>query len=163
MTPIQFAAALEASIRQEFESMIERAPQELGPLFIKLSKVQTEFELLLDRAQGINPELPQYPDVDQQELIGSDEEWRILTRDFADAPNKSIICLILLLAAVEFLDKSEQFYRQAAVNSAHPTTKFFISSMAEVKAILRRRVDGVLRVMYNQAWGELGFAPFTKD
>lgn len=161
MDSIKFAVALEASIRQEFEQAISRAPEELVPLLQLLTNVQTQFELILDRAQGTRTDLLQYPAVDTQILLGSDAVWRQVTNDFAKTADKSTADLILLWSVFSLIEKSGQFYQQAVMNSAHPTTRLFIGSLVEVKAILRRRVDAVLRVMYNEVWGTVGFAPFT--
>jgi hypothetical protein len=160
MDPINFAATLEASIRQDFEQIIPRAPEELSPLLNLLTNIQTQFELILDRAQGTRTDIPKYPAVDAMSLLGSDEVWRKTTSDFANATNKSTTDLVILWTMLELTEKSGQFYQQAVMNSAHPATRLFLSSLVEVKAILRRRIDAVLRVMYNEIWTSLGFAPF---
>jgi hypothetical protein len=69
--------------------------------------------------------------------------------------------LVALWAIYAALDKSAQFYRQAVLNTPYPLPRLFWGSLAEIKTMMRRRVDGLLRVMYNGIWEQIGFAPFA--
>ena len=57
------------------------------------------------------------------------------------------------------LDKNTQFYQQASKHSMQPQVRLFFGSVAELKLMLRRRIDGVERVVANQVWKSVGFAP----
>jgi len=160
MNVLLCAATLEASIRQEIEAVIQTAPGELQPFWSAIGKFHVEFELLLDRAQYTDVDSSRYPGVDSVALLGSDDAWQKLLRDFAAVPDKTISSLTALWMTHTLVEKSGQFYQQAAANSPHPTTRLFFSSLAETKNMLRRRVDGLMRVLYNEIWAEIGFAPF---
>lgn len=160
MTVLQYAATLEASIRQEIELIIRQAPNELQPFLTAVGKFQVEFELLIDRAQYTNVDKSRYPEVDPAVLLGSDDNWQKITRDFAAVTGNSAPNLATLWMAQALMAKSGQLYQQAAANSAHPATRLFFSSLAETKNMLVRRIDGLTRVVYNEVWAELGFAPF---
>jgi hypothetical protein len=161
MNVLLCAATLEASIRQEIEAVTQQAPGELQPFWEVIGKFQVGFELLVDRAQYTDVDTGRYPGVDSAALLGSDETWQKIQRDFAAVPEKTISSLTALWMIQALVEKSGQFYQQAAANSAHPSARLFFSSLAETKNMLRRRVDGLMRVVYNEIWAEIGFAPFT--
>lgn len=161
MKVLRFAAALEAQIRQEVEVVMAQAPAELQPLVTAVGSFQAGLELLLDRAQGTDVDTGRYPEVNAAALLGADEVWREAAARLADpGPGKTVPGLASLWYLHALTAKSGEYYHQAALNSAHPATRLFFSSLAEVKAMLRRRLDGVLRALYNAAWAEVGFAPF---
>lgn len=159
MEQLGFAAAMEASIRQEIEHFTKQAPSELNALLGIVGKFQVEFELLLDRAQCTDINTGRYPAVDATLLLGSDDDWQVVVQKFAAAQDKTAANLTLLWMIHSLVEKSGQFYQQAGLNSAHPSTRLFMSSLTETKNMLRRRIDGVLRVMYNEIWSDIGFAP----
>ncbi|MDR3591895.1 MAG: hypothetical protein P4N41_19750 [Negativicutes bacterium] len=160
MNVLLCAATLEASIRQEMEAVIQQAPDELQPFLAAVGKFQAGFELLLDRAQYTDVDAGRYPGVDSAALLGGDEVWQKILRDFSAATEKNLFSLTALWMTQALVEKSGQFYQQAAANSAHPATRLFFASLAETKHMLRRRVDGLMRVIYNSVWAEIGFAPF---
>lgn len=160
MNVLLCAATMEASIRQEIEAVIRQAPGELQPFWEAIGKFQVEFELLLDRAQYINVDSGRYPMVDSAALLGSDDAWQKIRQNFAIVSDKNISSLTALWMTYALVEKSGQFYQQAAANSAHPSTRLFFGSLAETKNMLRRRIDGLMRVLYNEIWAEIGFAPF---
>lgn len=159
MNVLLFAATLEASIRQEIEAVTRQAPDELQPFLTVLGKFQVEFELLLDRAQYTNVDVGRYPGVDLAALLGTDDAWQKILRDFAAAAEKKVTSLTALWMVQALVEKSGQLYHQAGANSAHPSTRLFFASLAETKNMLRRRIDGLMRVMYNEIWADIGFAP----
>ena len=159
MNGFNFAAAMEGTIRQELELISKRSSSQLQPFWEMVSKFQAEFELLLDKAQYTNIDTHSYPVVDASILLGADNVWQEIVYNFGQAEknNTDMAVLWMMQAATE---KSGQFYIQAAANSAHPSTRIFFSSLAEAKNMLRRRFDKMLRILYNENWGNLGFAPF---
>ncbi len=161
MKMFQFAASLEAQIRQEVEDATGQAPPELQPVVAAVGRFEAEFELLLDRAQYVDVDTGRYPEVDAAALLGTNGVWEEAAsrlRPFGETTVPALAALWLLHTLTE---RSGQYYQQAALNSAHPAVKLFFASLAEVKAMLRRRLDGLLRQLYNAAWAEVGFAPFV--
>ncbi|MBP2650059.1 MAG: hypothetical protein H6Q74_884 [Firmicutes bacterium] len=161
MKELRFAVALEASIRKELEDINRQALPELCPVVQIVSKFQAEFELLLDRACSTDVDLGKYPEIDAALLLGSDQDWQQAVKNFSDTNNKALANLTLLWRVLALIENSQQYYQQAALNSPYPLTKLFLSSLTQTKLILRRRLDGVLRAMYNEVWSSVGFAPFV--
>jgi len=159
MRDFQFAAAMEASIRQEIERLMDFSPQELQPAMAMLGKFQAEFELILDRVQLTNVDVGSYPTIHAENLLGPDSAWQQIAEHFGAAQDKTAANLAVLWAVYALMEKSGQFYQQAALNSPHPSTRLLLASLGEVKSMARRRVDALLRVMYNEVWADVGFAP----
>lgn len=160
MQIFQFAAAMEASIRQESERIADQAPAGLEPVLTAVAAFQAEFELLIDRAQYTNVDTGSYPEVLPAALLGADSLWQQSAGSLKTAAGENIAVLTTLWQLSILVERSGQFYQQAALNSAHPATRLYLSSLAEVKGMLRRRLDSLLRVVYNEVWGAVGFAPF---
>lgn len=158
MRVLEFAAAMEASIRQEIEQLTAAAPPELQPVADAVAACQAEFELLIDKIRTVD-DRESYPAIEAQTLLGDEEKWRKVTAGFAACKNKTTGNLVSLWCMYGLVDRACQFYRQAAANSAHPSARLFFSSLAEVKGMLRRRIDAPLRVMHNEVWERVGFAP----
>ena len=158
MQVLRFAASLEAQIRQEVEVVMAQSPAGLQTLVTAVGHFQAEIELLLDRAQGTDVDTGRYPEVNAAALLGPDSVWQEAAAGVARESTVGALASLWFLHTLT--ERSGQFYQQAALNSAHPSTRLFFASLAEVKAMLRRRLDGVLRALYNEAWAEVGFAPF---
>ncbi|MBP2653029.1 MAG: hypothetical protein H6Q73_598 [Firmicutes bacterium] len=161
MKELRFAVVLEASIRHEVEHIAKQASAELQLVLDIVSRFQAEFELLLDRACSIDVSNGKYPEVPVNVLLGSDGEWQQAIKSFTLSGDKSVANLTNLWMIIALIENSRQFYQQALLNCPYPTARIFLSSLAEIKIILRRRIDGVLRGMYNEVWAQVGFAPFV--
>ena len=159
MAYLQFAAALEASIRQAIEEITQHAPEELQPFMAAAAKYQVEFELLIDRAQYTDIDTGRYPEVELEILFGPDTAWQKLMHSFATTDDKIIANLTALWMISALIEKSAQFYQQASLNNAHPAGRLFLRSLAETKSMLRRRIDGLVRIISNEVWSDLGFSP----
>jgi hypothetical protein len=160
MQIFQFAAAMEASIRQESERLADHAPDGMESILTAVAAFQAEFELLIDRAQYTKVDTGSYPEVKPAALLGADSAWQGAAGGLKAAATDNIAVLTILWQLYSLVEKSGQFYQQAALNSAHPSTRLYLSSLAEVKGMLRRRLDSLLRVVYNEVWAAVGFAPF---
>lgn len=160
MQVLRFAASLEAQIRQEVEVVMAQSPPGLQALVTAVGHFQAEIELLLDRAQGTDIDTGRYPEVNAAALLGPDSVWQEAAASVTEATDSPVVGLASMWFLHTLTERSGQFYQQAALNSAHPSTRLFFASLAEVKTMLRRRLDGVLRALYNSAWAEVGFAPF---
>ncbi len=161
MKTFRFAASLEAQIRQETEAMMAQAPAELQAVVAAVGKFQAEFELLIDRAQYVDVDTGSYPEVKAEALLGPDGVWREATARLGTPGEAMMPGLVSLWFLHTLTEKSGQFYQQAALNSAHPASRLFFGTLAEVKTMLRRRLDALLRQQYNAVWAEVGYAPFV--
>lgn len=161
MQIFQFAAAMEASIRQETERIADQAPAGMEPVLSAVAAFQAEFELLIDRAQYTNVDTGSYPEINPATLLGADGGWQAAGGPLKTAAGENIAVLTTLWQLSSLVEKSGQFYQQAALNSAHPSSRLYLSSLAEVKVMLRRRLDSLQRVVYNEVWAAVGFAPFV--
>jgi len=159
MKVFDVAIDLEASIRKEFEYMHDSALVELAPLLNFMIILQTRLENLLHKARNVDPDSSNYPEFDESELLGSEQEWRTVTKNLAPTSKgeQHLIHLWMIYAVVE---KSSQYYQQATANSAYPATKLFCSSLFQIKTRQRRHIGGVIRGIYNDIWSKVGFAPF---
>ncbi len=161
MQVFQFAAILEAQIRQEVEVVMAQSPPELQAVVGAVGTFQAGIELLVDRAQYVDVDSGSYPDVNAAALLGPDSVWQEAAARLGTSGESTVVGLASLWFLIVLTEKSGQYYQQAALNSAHPATRLFFSSLAEVKSMLRRRLDGLLRQLYNAAWTQVGFAPFV--
>lgn len=157
MLPIQFAIELETAINSQLTGMSAPTTE---PVVSLLRTCQINFLALLSAASTINIDSDPYPPVTESQLLGSDTAWRQLTLQI-DTANANLQVLTTLWSIYIIIDKTTQFYQQAAANSAQPQTRLFFSSLTHVKKILRRRLDGIIQIYYNHYWGEIGFAPFA--
>ncbi len=161
MKVFQFAAVLEAQIRQEVEVVVAQSPPGLQAVVTAVGAFQAGIELLVDRAQYVDVDSGRYPEVNAAALLGPDSVWQEATAKLGASDEATVVGLASLWFLIVLTEKSGQYYQQAALNSAHPATRLFFSSLAEVKGMLRRRLDGLLRQLYNAAWTQVGFAPFV--
>ena len=157
MLPMQFAIELETAIIGHLEELT--ATEEAGTIISLISASQKKFLELLESANTINIDMAAYPPVDEADLLGKDSTWQQLTLQ-KEVTNASLPMLLVFWQISIEIDKTAQFYQQAASNSAHPQTRLFLNSLSHVKKILLRRLNGIIQGYSNYYWGELGFAPF---
>lgn len=157
MLPIQFAIEIETAIINQV-TMLD-APADIASLISLIEQSQKASLELLAVANTVNIDIAAYPEVNESELLGSDTVWQQLTLP-KEVTNASLQMLITLWQLSIEIDKTAQFYQQAATNSAHPQSRLFFNSLSHVKRILLRRLNGIIQMYCNYYWGELGFAPF---
>ena len=158
MLPIQFAIELETAINSQLTKL--SVPADTASIISLIHNCQMNFLELLSAADAINIDTAPYPPVTEAQLLGPDTAWQQLTLH-TDTTNASLQVFTTLWPIYMAIDKTAQFYQQAAANSAQPQTRLFFSSLSHVKKILRRRLDGIIQIYYNHYWGEIGFAPFV--
>lgn len=156
---LQTAISMENSIKKEFENLLKDSPDTtLKPLLKILIESQALTLQLLyqnrDHAQacknlGIS-----------DQILFRDDEWRRVA-NLIDNNSDTQPCLVKLWMILALVDKSSQYYRQSALNSAYQQNKLFLNSIGDIKLIQKRRIDSFLRSIYNIIWAEVGFAPFT--
>lgn len=160
MLPIQFALTLESAINTQIETITGTAAGAM-PVITLINNFQNNFFKLLTIASSIDVDTAKYPPVETAELFGSDTAWQQLAHQTNPAAVELDMNILAQLWSIfTLIDRSTQFYQQAAANSAHPATRLFFHSLAEAKKIIRGRVAGIIQMLHNHHWGQLGFAPF---
>lgn len=163
MTVFEFALSLENCLLNEVKELMNKPSQQTSSLLEIVYESQQKFVNLINTTIGIPIGTTALPSVDAS-LIGKEASWNVITNDYANV-SPGIDELILYWKLSTLTEKTAQFYQQAALNSPYPVEKLFFTSCAEVKYILKRRIQGILQIMYNHIWGEIGFNPilFGKD
>lgn len=157
MLPMQFAIEFETVITNQLTELAVTADS--VPLITLIEQCQREVLSLLATANTINIDIAAYPPVNESQLLGADGEWQQVA-SHNEAGSASLKLLVMLWTVNTLLDKTAQFYQQAAANNAHPQTRLFFNSLSHIKRILVRRVNSTIQIYCNHYWGELGFAPF---
>lgn len=161
MPIIQFALRLENACIVTLEDEADHAPNMLKSLIELAIGCQKNFYSLIGQASRINANTEKYPIVDPLSLVSSEADWRNAFDGFTEQPHDLALAIVHLWTIYELFEKSGQFYQQAALNSPYPAERLFYSSLAEAKKMLKRRLDSAIRVISNEIWGEIGFAPFA--
>ncbi|BBB93052.1 MAG TPA: hypothetical protein PKA28_01540 [Methylomusa anaerophila] len=161
MLPMKFAVLLEKSINKNLEKVRLDVSAELQPIVTLIQQTQSLIFDLLQETSDVNIDYAKLPEVNLTVLIAADDLWQKAVSSYTDAPPINTDDLIQMWTIYASIEKSAQYYQQASLNSPHPATRLFLSSLSEIKNILRRRVSGVLRMIYNDVWSEVGFAPFV--
>lgn len=99
--------------------------------------------------------------VQESRLVGDDAAWKQLEDALTAAPQAAEHSLMLLAMLQTLVDKSGQFYQQAALNAPYPAERLFYSSLAQCKQIQKKKVERLQRVAANHIWGKVGFAPLV--
>lgn len=159
MESIKIARELETALQRQLDLFSGVSSPYLQPVLRYLLDIQLEFADNLSAAESINVDLAEYPPFGNR-LCDISIEWKQFVEDKLLLPTETGD-IVVLWSVHTALDRMEQFYRQAALNSAHPLTRTYFTSFAEAKMLLRRRTDALIRVLYNDMWGKVGFAPFT--
>ncbi len=152
-TASRFASQLEEALRQEVERLVIQAPPDTRPLLELVIAFEIRMQKLLNTADDISV-------LDPVELIGEETLWIQASTNLLSKPHDYAATLILLWTLCDLTERSSRYYREAAANSPYPAHRLFFSSVAEVKRMIRRKLDNPLRTVYNEIWGTIGFAPF---
>jgi hypothetical protein len=153
-----FAADLERNTLAELKRILENAPSIICPVLDMLIAAEEGwndvFKLLENNER-------QYPIIEAKVLTGLDNEWTkvIATLKEVQFENADILLLLWMLHAA--VERTMHYYQQAAANSAYPAQRQFFTSLVQCKLLMKKRLDSIMRIMYNHAWAEIGFAPFV--
>lgn len=153
-----FAQSLERNILVEVERMSERALPAVAPAFELIVKLQHAW---VDIFSNIENKEGEYPVLNTVILVGSDKEWQKIMALLGEVECRNTDCLVLISMVYAIIDKALQYYQQAASNTAFPSEQLFFTSLAKYKLLMKKRIDGIVRIIYNHAWSEVGFAPFV--
>lgn len=158
ITTNQFAINLEAAVRYKAEYFMAQASEDTRPLLEMVISFEVRLEKLLNSPQEVAV-------LDPFELMGEESLWLQASANLLAKPHDKAASIVLLWILNDLTDHTIRFYQQAAANSSHPASRVFYSSVAEVKKMIRRKLGNPLWTLYNEVWGEIGFAPFdlTRD
>lgn len=159
MQSLAYAVKMEAALREFLENNRLVWPVFLLPIIDDLTNLQSQLELILDKAASC-ADPARLPAADFTVLTGP-QSGAMLRNDVPDDDNTIAAATLVLWMLSGTLEKMAQYYSQAAANSAHPVQQLFCRSLMEVKKISHRRVDGLLRILYNRIWQGVGFAPYV--
>lgn len=159
MQGLAYAVKMEAALRQFLENNRLVWPAFLLPIIDDLTNLQSQLELILDKAASC-ADPARLPAVNFTALTGP-QSVATFSNNVPDDDNTIAAAILVLWMLSGSLERMAQYYSQAAANSAHPTQQLFCRSLTEVKKISHRRVDGLLRVLYNRVWQRVGFAPYV--
>lgn len=159
MEAIQYAIELETNLKKMIVVISEGSDQEMMLLTDVLTKHQVK---TIDLLKAMQAELGNFDPQTKVSALLDDPEWHEAIGRISGQGESGIVsqaCILWMLYAL--YDKTFQYYRQASHNTPQPTSRYFYSSLAEVKNIIRRRLDAASRVLSNEVWGQVGFAPFV--
>lgn len=116
-----------------------------------LEDKEREIVRLLDDVKEHDPALYMYPALAA--------EWTDNAPQ-GEESDYSLAVTLELMQLVWLLQKTAQFYQQAAANTPYPSQQLFFSSLSKWKVLLRKRLEGEARHGHSRLWNELGFSPF---
>ena len=150
---IHFAIQLEAAIGLKVKKLKETEPDNAKHLLDMIELFEHRLETLL---RTVN----ETPVFDPFELLGDETLWIQASSNLLTTSHDAATTLTMLWTLCELTEHSGQFYYQAAANAPHLSERLFFRSLSEVKKLLYRKLNNVLRTIYNDIWGTIGFAPF---
>lgn len=153
-----FAADLEKNILAEVEKVVQSVSPAIRPAVHMLFLAEQGWNDLFTKKLGKNGD--QYPLPDAETLLGCDKDWQKIIESLKEAVPEGTGSLTLFWMLYALVERTVQYYQQAAANSAYPAERLFFTSLAQYKILMKKRVGSLVRIMYNHAWAELGFAPF---
>lgn len=158
MECLNFAVALEYDIKKQIQNLHASSTCQTQSLLNLLMKLEDGFCDLLTVAQAVK-NASSYPEIETDSLVGADSMWDKVEEGILSDTNVTHN-LVFMWSIYNLFEKSAQFYQQSMYNSPYPSTRLFFSSLFEVKKMIKRRLDMILRRIYNRVWSKVGFAPF---
>jgi hypothetical protein len=152
-----FAADLERNTLAELNRILENVPSIICPALTMLIAAEEGWNELFNLIENNQQ---QYPALNTESLAGSDKEWLKVIASLKEAQFQNTDSLTIFWMLYAIAERTTQYYQQAAANSAYPDERQFFISLAKCKLLLKKRIDSIMRIMYNHAWAEVGFAPF---
>ena len=157
MEVIHYAIELEKQVDNTLVLLSDKAIEDIQLLCSILRNHEAEITTVLSSTLN---NANSFPQINLTELV-NDVEWdKVITR-LNSNPRVLLAQQPMLWILHTLYDRQFQFYYQAGQNSPKLDAKVFMSSLAQVKNLVRRRLEVISRVASNEAWGQLGFAPFV--
>lgn len=158
MEALNYAIEMEKQNRDLLRLFEGSAHQELVCLISILTKHQDAIiEILANAAGSASKPLA----VGNAASLFDDTLWRQSVARISENPKSLVSQAGVFWMIYALYDKSFQYYQQASQNSPMPTDKYFLTSLAEIRRVTKLRIDTVIRVLSNEVWGQIGFAPFV--
>ena len=155
---INFAVKFEEEIVRQLETLKQTDSEEITSILDAVIKAEEKIIKVLKDAQKLDISLDTYKQIGIDKILDKDNAFVDFMKN-KDADFLKIFCELTAISAL--IDRSAQFYSQSAANNSNPTLKLFLSSLAQVKNVLRGRLKGCIRSVSNDIWQEVGFAPFA--
>jgi hypothetical protein len=153
-----YAALMEQSIADNLQNLKKDCSTELGELLDRLIACQQQFLGLVQQAATPEASISGI-EVDLARLIGPEAEWASLRQKFDPGAKPIVHDFTVLWSVYAMEDKATQFYQQATSQAEAPQIRLFLNNITEIRRILSRRIGGVERIVANQVWKAVGFAP----
>ena len=158
MYTLQYAVDIEQQAASIIDLLSDGVPQHAVSISVVLKKHQSDAVSILSTAVREGTVSLSKAEV---QISIDDQAWQSSINDASSSPESLVKWQYALWAIQELYERLFQFYIQASRNAYSTDEKLFFSSMAEVKNVIRRRLDTVSRIISNEIWGKLGFAPFA--
>lgn len=155
---LNFAVKFEEEIVRQLESLKKTDSEEIVSILNAVIEAEEKMIEVLKEAQTYDIDLDTYKQIGIDKILDKDNEFVNFMKN-KEADFLKIFCELTSISAL--IDRSAQFYSQSAANNSHPSLKLFLSSLAQVKNVLRGRLKGCIRSVSNDLWQEVGFAPFA--
>jgi hypothetical protein len=160
MKVFDYALEMEGSIQYSLNQAQRDAVPEISELLACLIKYQNDFIALLSLATEKVSDLSPFPAVKPETML-NDAQYREIMKQITDRCAELTSDIAVIWSAYSLFERSWQFYQQASYHSVQPAARILFSSLAESKNIVRLRLDHTMRILYNEVWGRVGFAPFV--
>ncbi len=158
-TALEIALQLERKIADKLQTNLN-CHGEKYTYWATALRCQQELLSIINLAQLQPESFPEYPDIDEELIIGSNDIWQqSATHIDTYEPTQ----LLELIICADLHNTLSNFYTQAAANIAHPLSKIFLQSLSEIKKLQSLKMDMLKRTQQNLLWGQLGYSPFSKD
>lgn len=152
---LNIAIGLENKILDKITVLKNQYPEDMHWALLRAS--QEKLIELLDKA-WLQPEsFPEYPEIDMVSIILPSERWQNVCTKINSYNTTG---LIETMSIRSLYDEMNNFYEQAAANTAHPLSKIFMQSIAELKKLQSMKVSLLASSYQNKLWEELGYSPF---
>lgn len=152
---LNIAIGLENKILDKITVLKNQYPEEMHWALMRAS--QEKLVELLNIA-WLQPEsFPEYPEIDTVSIILPSERWQNVCVKI-NAYNST--GLVETMSIRTLYDEMNVFYNQAGNNTAHPLSKIFMQSVAELKKLQSIKTNMLASAYQNKLWEELGYSPF---
>lgn len=157
MNAFEMAIDIERNSIVSFTKLLQDAKPEIKTVFEAVIMQQKHIIAILESAKNIEQIQGAYPEIETGELFG-EKDWQQAVYFLIQSNTKKehVTALWMVYTVIE---KSCQFYQQTSANTVFVPTKLFLSSIVQLKSLQRRRMDALLRTVYNEIWEAVGFAP----
>lgn len=157
MNAFEMAIEIEKNSIVNLTKLMQDEKPELKTVFEAIVAQQKYFIAVLAGSKTIEQTQGKYPEI-ATDGVFDENNWQQAVHSLLQSNSKTehITSLWMMYTVIE---KSCQFYQQAGANTVFTPTKLFLSSLSQLKSLQRRRLDALLRTVYNEMWEAVGFAP----